>query len=187
MGSIVTAASDTASALRENVHLSQLNQDKVPVLYPRGTPSGKAEEEYIASLTIQANAAAKSLACGSILAGQSSEADEYGDVAFWLGEGDYGVGHESQVLEALRLEGQLNAETKVIHMDLSSETQLPSTLRLPSLTEETKALIELLSQLRDVHCFRIENMSGSNGLVAYVLLGQRGHGWVGLLGIGVWT
>lgn len=40
-------------------------------------------------LTLLANAAAASLACGSILAGQSSESDEFGDVGFWLGPGPY--------------------------------------------------------------------------------------------------
>ena len=65
-----------------------------PSLVDRSTPP----------LTLLANVAAGSLACGSILAGQGSEADEFGDVGFWLGPGSYGTGHELAVLHALGLE-----------------------------------------------------------------------------------
>lgn len=47
--------------------------------------------------------AAFATSCGSLLAGQSSESDEFGDVAILLGEGEYGPGHEAEVLEALGL------------------------------------------------------------------------------------
>lgn len=60
---------------------------------------------YLRQLTRSANAAAASLACGSILAGHTSETDEYGDVAIWLGsDGEHGTGHELDVLSLLGLE-----------------------------------------------------------------------------------
>lgn len=70
-----------------------------------GKPASGEVEEYVNELTDEANKAAASLFCGSILAGQSSETDEYGDVGVWLG--DLGIGpaaNKSEVIvEALSL------------------------------------------------------------------------------------
>ena len=49
-------------------------------------PASSQVEEYLNELTVEANEAAASVFCGSILAGQSSETDEYGDVGVWLGD-----------------------------------------------------------------------------------------------------
>lgn len=51
----------------------------------------------------QQASSANALACGSILAGPSSDSTEYGDVGIWLGEGPYGRGCEREVLDALGL------------------------------------------------------------------------------------
>lgn len=51
-----------------------------------GKPASGEVEKYVNELTVEANKGAEALFCGSILAGQSSEADEYGDVGVWLGE-----------------------------------------------------------------------------------------------------
>lgn len=70
-------------------------------------PASDEAEEYLNELTVEANEAAASLFCGSILAGQSSETDEYGDVGVWLG--DLGIGPASSkpepeaIIEALSL------------------------------------------------------------------------------------
>ena len=70
-------------------------------------PASSEVEEYLNKLTVEANAAAASLFCGSILAGQSSETDEYGDVGVWLGDLEVGLASnksESEVIiEALSL------------------------------------------------------------------------------------
>lgn len=58
---------------------------------------------YALPLTQRATAAATSVACGSVLAGQTSESDDFGDIGFWLGPGPYGRGNEHEVLEALLL------------------------------------------------------------------------------------
>lgn len=64
----------------------------------------------IKALAEAAEKAATSLACSSILAGQGSEGDDDGDVGIWLGQGDYGEGYESEVLEALGLENWAQEE-----------------------------------------------------------------------------
>ena len=72
-----------------------------------GRPSSREIEEFVNELTAEANKAAESLFCGSILAGQSSETDEYGDVGVWLG--DLGIGPTASrsdseaIVEALSL------------------------------------------------------------------------------------
>lgn len=72
-----------------------------------GKPVSGEVEGYVNELTTEANEAAASLFCGSILAGQSSETDEYGDVGVWLGDLEIGPGaskSDSEVIvEALSL------------------------------------------------------------------------------------
>jgi hypothetical protein len=58
---------------------------------------------YLRDLASIANSTANENACGSVLAGQGSDTDEFGDICFWLGSGPYGEGHEANVLRALNL------------------------------------------------------------------------------------
>lgn len=68
----------------------------------RAIPHGASAPD-LDSLTLRANAAAASVACGSLLAGHTSESDEFGDVGFALGEGPYGPGSAQAILRALGL------------------------------------------------------------------------------------
>ena len=58
---------------------------------------------YLRDLASAANSTANENACGSVLAGQTSEADEFGDICVWLGTGPYSEGHEANILRALNL------------------------------------------------------------------------------------
>lgn len=64
----------------------------------------------VPALTHLANAAAASIASGSVLAGQTSESDEFGDVGFWLGAGSHGPGNEQETLRALGLAGRTSQQ-----------------------------------------------------------------------------
>ncbi|KAI8969579.1 hypothetical protein BD414DRAFT_541044 [Trametes punicea] len=141
--------------------------------------------EYLKQLTQSANATATSLACGSILAGHASEADEFGDVAFWLGHGDYGSGHELDLLKSLNLESAVPADCRIQELDVSPMTGLPATVNVSSSTDaDLLQLRELLHRLSTVRVFCLH---GEYSL--YILLGHydaEGHsGWAGLLGLGV--
>ena len=72
-----------------------------------GKPASGEVEEYLNELAAEANEAAASLFCGSILAGQSSETDEFGDVGVWLGDLGIGPGESEldsgAIVEALSL------------------------------------------------------------------------------------
>lgn len=68
-----------------------------------GRPANGEVEEYVNELTAEANEAAAALFCGSILAGQSSETDEYGDVGVWLGDLGIGPADSRAIIEALSL------------------------------------------------------------------------------------
>jgi hypothetical protein len=100
------AINNTITLLRSLQSEAQLNLTgtRKAVL---GKPASSEVEEYVNELTTEANEAAASLFCGSILAGQSSEADEYGDVGVWLGDLEIGLGaskSDSEVIvEALSL------------------------------------------------------------------------------------
>jgi hypothetical protein len=64
-------------------------------------PASSEVEGYLNELTVEANEAAASLFCGSILAGQSSETDEYGDVGVWLGDLEIGPASSKSDSEAI--------------------------------------------------------------------------------------
>ncbi|KAI0644648.1 hypothetical protein C8Q79DRAFT_1011671 [Trametes meyenii] len=153
-------------------------------------------QNYLRQLTLGANAAAAALFCGSILAGHTSEADEFGDIAFWLpGEGDvdYGAaGHEVDILNLLGLNGDsiIPDGGQVREVEVSPETGLPSTVGLsPGEGAEVQQLRKLLSYLRGVRIFSCAHSQG--GVEVYVLFGcyegDAQSGWAGLVGIGVET
>lgn len=148
-------------------------------------------QEYLVELTAKANAAANALFCGSILAGRSSESDEFGDVAFWLGEGQYEQEHERAALRALGLETHLGPNTKIAPIEISTEARLPSsTAGLVPGCAEAAELVGLLSRLTKMYAFTVESRAGAAGTTAYFLLGYHeaaAAGWVGLLGLGVQT
>jgi hypothetical protein len=58
---------------------------------------------YLRDLASAANSTANENACGSVLAGQTSEGDDFGDICVWLGAGSYCEGHEVNILRALNL------------------------------------------------------------------------------------
>ncbi|CDO72769.1 hypothetical protein BN946_scf184994.g22 [Trametes cinnabarina] len=142
-------------------------------------------QDYLGQLTTSANAAAVSLSCGSILAGHASEADDFGDIAFWLGEGNYGPGHELDVLTRLNLE-RLNAQDNQLQeVKLSTATGLPTTVNGPSTpNDDLSRLRQLLDRLSACRVFCLRG-----DLSIYILIGHyesEGHsGWAGLLGLGV--
>ncbi|KAI0661248.1 hypothetical protein C8Q70DRAFT_1052352 [Cubamyces menziesii] len=132
-----------------------------------------------------ANAAAASLACGSILAGHASEADEYGDIAFWLGEGEYDKGHELEILQSLALQDMIPENARLKEMEISPKTHLPATVNAPeAATAEVTSFIGLLRQMSAIRVFCLQGE-----LSVYVLVGRYSadslSGWCGLLGLGV--
>lgn len=64
-----------------------------------------------------AQKAALAVPCGSILAGEGSESDDYGDVGVWLGQGEFKKGSEKesaeQVLKALGLTSWANGKVRL--------------------------------------------------------------------------
>ena len=163
----------------------------------------------IEALVEAAEAAATSLACGSILAGQGSEGDDHGDVGLWLGKGAYGKGYESEVLDALGLQSWAQGEkvsnnvylcdpqlcllcSQIVAVELqphSLPSTFPANLDLKSNNATIDDLTEILSSFRQKYCFRVKKAGpSSGGLVAFLLLGQlNDEGWGGLVGIGVWA
>ncbi|KAI0356308.1 hypothetical protein OH77DRAFT_1520368 [Trametes cingulata] len=141
--------------------------------------------QFLRDLTASSNAAAVSLACGSILAGQSSETDEYGDIAVWLGDGEFGPGHELEVLASLGLRHLLIAEGTVKELKISPHSGLPATVHIPGgASAEVARLRQLLDRLADPRIFRVRA-----DVSLYLLLGRYEAGavagWAGLLGLGI--
>ncbi|ETW80547.1 hypothetical protein HETIRDRAFT_101688 [Heterobasidion irregulare TC 32-1] len=188
----------TASAIKQTLaqlyqqSSFQLNVQPAPFLSASDDQVPSEVQTYLHSLTLAANAVANENACGSVLAGQGSESDEFGDVACWLGQGEYGPGRETDVLQALGLQNWSQNNRKIQHADLQS-TYLPPSFR-PSSTPELEKLTSLLSILQDKYYFFMDGGEGMGGCVAHLLLGNyRGDaksgfgGWIGIIGLGTWS
>lgn len=75
--------------------------------------------------------------------------------------------------------------------ELQPSLHLPPTFKSPSPSPELDKLTELLGQLNERHYFFVEGGPDKDGCVAYFLVGQLSQsdakGWVGLVGMGVWS
>ncbi|KAI0051259.1 hypothetical protein FA95DRAFT_1602930 [Auriscalpium vulgare] len=142
---------------------------------------------YIEALTNAANSTANAAACGSVLAGQGSESDIFGDVGVWLGDGAYGPGAEKAVLAALKCQSWLHHGRTIRHAELQPSTSLPATFK-PAAGGGME-LKELLGRLTDKHYFSIVGGAELDGDVAHFLIGRLSlggvRGWAGLVGMGV--
>ncbi|KAJ6495568.1 hypothetical protein C8R47DRAFT_1194472 [Mycena vitilis] len=139
--------------------------------------------EELESLARTAESAATSVLCSSILAGNGSEGDDFGDAAIWLGKGAFGKGHEQAVLKSLGLEGRISGGDEISPVDLDAKTHIPAGNKCQE-TAELKALSKKLDEWQDLHCF---SLKGSGSEVIYSLVGTKGNGWGGLVGVGIET
>ncbi|KAJ7147169.1 hypothetical protein C8R43DRAFT_1129942 [Mycena crocata] len=141
--------------------------------------------KYLTDLAGAARAAADGVACGSILAGHTSEGnDDFADVAVWLGDGAFGAGNERAVLHSLGLES--NA-VKISSVGFSTSLKgVPATVSFSGADSTLSAFDTAVTSLSDMHCFSFQPPSSSD--VVYSLVGRHAtHGWGGLVGVGVWS
>ncbi|KAH7104101.1 hypothetical protein BKA62DRAFT_693526 [Auriculariales sp. MPI-PUGE-AT-0066] len=150
-------------------------------------PVPSTAQAELQSLTIDAQQAAAVSSCSSILAGTSSESDEYGDIAVWLGGTDdatsgvfEGDNRENAVITALGLAGWLEKGAKMVKD--ADGTVAKSLMPSPALERvDTR-----VTGWEKTFALRVEGGPGS--VVLFVLAGlSRATGWQALLGIGVWT
>lgn len=73
------------------------------VLSPSAASIPASAKGYLKSLAGSAQTAAESLGCGSILAGLSSESDDFSDIAFWI-PGKVGPPTPDHLLTTLQLD-----------------------------------------------------------------------------------
>jgi hypothetical protein len=158
---------------------------------------------YLRDLASAANSTANENACGSILAGQTSEADEFGDICVWLGTGPYSEGHEVNILRSLNLSDSIRRARYRPHFvpfrgahlfwqitsgQLNSPTSLPSTFKVLNSNEFTKLSV-LLAKLQSKFYFRADSGTTADGSVVHFLVGRLAEGvlsgWVALVGIGI--
>jgi len=138
-------------------------------------PSQKVQNT-IRSIVIAANQTALANACSSVLAGATSESDDYGDVGFWLGAGEFGKGNEKGVIEKLGF-GELLARG-------GGGSKIHQESTLPALCSKSP-LAGQLSSMSDMHMFRI---AVEHSGVVFFLVGKLSEKeWVGLVGAGSWS
>jgi len=151
------------------------------LLLGRDVQEPTSQLDYFQSLAVAAQRAANSVLCSSILAGHSSESDDFSDVSIWLGKGSFGKGNEQSILKALGLD----SGGRISHVPISEGSKIPTTVRVNASTPELEDLATQLAELQDLHCFSSHPTSGSD--VIYALVGKNVNGWGGLLGIGIWS
>ncbi|PIL34094.1 hypothetical protein GSI_03805 [Ganoderma sinense ZZ0214-1] len=204
--SVVQVLYDSTSSFAESLDTATIRKTAVTLCGDRASASNAAglpfalappdvdvpaeAETFLKQLMCTANAAAASVLCGSILAGHTSDADDFGDVATYLGPGDYGQRHERDVLQLLGLEDATSTDngtdvslTATRPIELSSAHLIPRTVDVSIPGDAIKDLDSLLMRLEDRYAFCIP---GPGVLVFYFLLGRDGGSrWMGLAGVGV--
>ncbi|GLB37234.1 putative regulator medusa [Lyophyllum shimeji] len=136
-------------------------------LFPPTTFPNGIVQRYLHSLAMFALQTAEENSCSSILAGKGSESDEFGDVALWLGSGEFQT--PMRVLNALGLaEWAANGEV--------------ADYVFPRPTGNAGSQLgDMLSELKDQFSFRVQaGLTGS--LVLFFLVGRvESEGYGGLL------
>nr|VWO97509.1 Phosphatase tensin-type domain-containing protein [Ganoderma boninense] len=201
---------DSTSALTESVDAAAIRTTAVALcrdgafasnaaaglpfaLAPRNIEVPAEAETFLKQLTRTANAAAASVLCSSILAGHTSDADDFGDVAIYLGPGDFGPRHERDVLRLLGLEKAVSTDngsdaslTATHPIELSAANLIPRTVNVSIGDVPGDAIQELgslLMRLEDRYAFCVP---GPEVLAFYFLLGRDEESrWMGLTGVGV--
>ncbi|KAG1812443.1 uncharacterized protein BJ212DRAFT_1369776 [Suillus subaureus] len=136
----------------------------------------QAVTDYLEKLVRAAQQTAESHYCGSFVAGQTSESDEFADIGVWLGEGNYQRNHEKEVLDKLGLIAWADAE--IDQMDRLYDEKWKVKLE----GSEESAIGKLLDSLEDCHRFFARRQ---DSCFACFLIGRSKAGWCGLAGIGV--
>ncbi|KAF8160992.1 hypothetical protein B0H34DRAFT_673052 [Crassisporium funariophilum] len=152
------AGAATAKLLSDQSTRSCQYDSEALLLLPNEKPDEKTKG-YLNSLAQIAQTAATSQTCSSILLGEGNESDDTGDIAFWLGVGNYVSA--GNVLEALGLDKWAENIKNV----------------KPSLPSE---LSQHLDGMQDVYSFRA---TGSDSIVAVFLVGKTEGGWGGLIAL----
>ncbi|KAG0708323.1 hypothetical protein DFH29DRAFT_891920 [Suillus ampliporus] len=135
--------------------------------------------DYLEKLVRAAQQTAESHCCGSFVAGQLSESDEFADVGVWLGPlGNYQRNHEREILYDLGLLAW--ADDDIDQMEGLYDEKLKVE------DSETSAMGKLLDSLEDCHRFLVRRQ---DSYFACFLVGRlKGQGsWCGLASIGVAT
>ncbi|KAL1756404.1 hypothetical protein FB107DRAFT_273912 [Schizophyllum commune] len=180
------SASDAQAPLRLFVPHRLLLIAPPPQTAQSSSLPDETTQNYLYSLAKDAEEAAVSQSCSSILAGLGSESDDFGDVAVWLGQGEYGRGHEVDALK------RLGFEQWATHGQISV---LPPSSVLANFKQPTPQLAKLaedIAWLTDAHFFRLQVPGMSGGVVVFFYLGQlavhgKPAGWGGLVGMGTWS
>jgi len=137
---------------------------------------GEDTLSFLRTLLISTTQSAISNSTSSYLAGPSNESDEYGDVAFYLcpaSSKSFDKNSEKEILTLLGLDKLLS------NPSVSIKPFSPSKL-------ENGHHPEALTQLKDVHSFRVEGGT-DDGTVLFFLVGRYESDWLGIVGVGVWS
>ncbi|KAG1851102.1 hypothetical protein F4604DRAFT_1755906 [Suillus subluteus] len=133
--------------------------------------------DYLEKLVRAAQQTAESHYCGSFVAGQTSESDEFADIGIWLGEGNYQRNHEKEILDKLGLIAWADAE--IAQMEGLYDEKLKVELE----GAEESVIGKLLDSLEeDCHRFFARRQ---DSYLACFLIGRLKAGWCGLASIGV--
>jgi len=136
-------------------------------------PEGPQSEirDYLINLVRCAHTVANAHSCSSVLAGAGSESDEFGDVAFWLGDTEISGGEDA-----------------ISHLGLSHWISDPSQMTvsesLPMLFN-TPALAQLFKEVDRVERVTIQN--DQHGAILHIIIGRLISGdnnWIGIMGLG---
>ncbi|KAG1724081.1 uncharacterized protein EDB91DRAFT_1229969 [Suillus paluster] len=170
-----------SSAQLESIHYNPpIFLPQLQSIAPSNTDVAPPPEvtDYLEKLVQAAQKTAESHYCGSFVAGQISESDEFADVGVWLGEGNYQRNHEKEIMHKLGLVAWADAD--IYQMEGLYDEKLKAE------GSETSAMGKLLESLEDCHRFLVRRQDSYFACFLMGRLKAQG-GWCGLASIGVET
>ncbi|KAH8828517.1 hypothetical protein DL96DRAFT_1463829 [Flagelloscypha sp. PMI_526] len=188
LGNIANAVATTALQLHlaSNKQLNSFIPDHLTVIAPNASSQpGASALDFLRDLVLSAEKAATSLACSSILLGQTSESDYLGDLAIFLGSGDFGEGHEEDVIKTLGL--QTYTQHNITPISLETSDKLPLSVSSNPNSSEIQPFVDKIKCLEGRYCFRLSKHGSEGSVVTYFLVGKINDAWVALCGMGTWS
>ncbi|KAI5124436.1 hypothetical protein M0805_008320 [Coniferiporia weirii] len=214
--SLISSAAGDDSALNtltlvRDIH-SPSNQGRVEVdlqsltlvcgvPYSQGSPCVGAPSSlrFATALAASARATAAAHSCSSVLAGHTSESDEYGDIGLCINVHSDSIDitnnqtkNARTIITCLGLGALLSTEdsdVKITPVMLTEDTKLPSMFKVSPKDSDVAELVRELQRLR--HHFSFNVRCGDGVTVLHFLLGllqdDSSSCWVGLLGAGTWS
>jgi len=155
---------------------------KSQCIVPRSDKPPASHLGILKELRLKAQTAAVTLSCSSILAGRSSDSDEFSDVAFYSGELEDEERLQESIITKLGL-GKLIEAGEIIPVE-NETTGIASISAIPEGTKSV-SFNEALAKLESLSEFTVELPDDTEGHIVHFAVGKYERKWCGLIAVSI--